>query len=127
MPTVPCIITANKLDLRKARAPDQLRDDLSFMIGIPVIPTSALEGVNIEKALTSIVMLVVYEWSPLLRAFEEAGGKGFAALAKRLGLKEEKLKSYLRWFELRKMIAVDWEKGVVKLPSGITKLLGQWV
>lgn len=127
MPTVPCIIAANKLDLRKARAPDRLRNDLSFMVGIPVIPTSALEGDNVGKILTSIVMLVVYEWSPLLRAFEEAGGKGFAALAKRLRIKERKLRSYVRWFELRKMIVVDWEKGIVKLPPGITKLLGQWV
>ena len=107
LPHVPCIVVANKQDLRVARTPERVRHDLSFMVGVPVIPVSSKTGLNADKLLTAMVMLITYEWSPILRVF--GGGKqSFTKIAKQLGITEQKLRGYLRWFELRKMVIVDW-------------------
>lgn len=126
MPTVPCIVAANKMDLSTARTPERLRHDLSFMVGIPIIPVSASSGLNCDKLLPAMAMLIAYEWSPLLRAFGAKAKAGFKQLAKRMNITEQKLRGYLRWFELRKMISVDWEKNTAHLTPGIAKLLAQW-
>lgn len=126
MPTVPCIIAANKQDLHTARAPERIRHDLSFMVGVPVIPVSATTGINVDPLLGAMVMLIVFEWSPLLRAFKKTSGQSFKALAKSLGTTEQQIRSYLRWFELRKMIIVDWDKQTARLAAGVDKLLRQW-
>lgn len=126
MPTVPCIIAANKQDLHTARTPERIRHDLSFMVGVPVIPVSASTGVNVDKLLGAMMMLIVFEWSPLLRAFTKSGGQSFKELAKNLGVTEQQIRSYLRWFELRKMIIVDWDKQTARLAKGVDQLLRQW-
>jgi small GTP-binding protein len=126
MPTVPCIIVANKQDLHNARTPERIRHDLSFMVGVPVIPVSATKGINVEKLLGAMVMLIVFEWSPLLRAFDKTSGQSFKVLAKSLDITEQQIRSYLRWFELRKMIVVDWDKQIAHLAAGVDKLLRQW-
>jgi len=46
-------------------------------------------------------------------------------LAKRLGTNEQKVRSYLRWFELRRIVTVDWDKRTACLTSGVSKLLSQ--
>lgn len=125
MPTVPCIVAANKQDLRKARTPDKLRHDLSFMVGVPIIPISATTGYNTDKLLAAMVMLLAYEWSPLLRALDVKGGISFDALAKRLSISEQKVRSYLRWFELRRLVVVDWDKRTAGLAAGVSRLLAQ--
>jgi hypothetical protein len=53
------------------------------------------------------------------------GGISFATLAKRLGTNEQKVRSYLRWFELRRIVTVDWDKRTACLTSGVSKLLSQ--
>lgn len=125
LPTVPCIVAANKQDLKTARTPERIRHDLSFMVGVPVIPVSAATGANTQRLLHAMVMLVAYEWSPLLRVIDEEGRRGFAALAKRLETTEQKVRSYLRWFELRRMVKVDWDKRRAQLAPGISQLLSQ--
>jgi len=126
MPTVPCIIAANKQDLHTARTPDRIRHDLSFMVGVPVIPISATKRINVEKLLGAMVMLIVFEWSPILRAFDKTSSQSFESLAKSLGSTEQQIRSYLRWFELRKMVIVDWDKRTAHLAAGVDKLLRQW-
>jgi small GTP-binding protein len=125
LPNVPCIVAANKQDLRTSRTPERIRHDLSFMVGVPVIPISCKTDYNLEKLLPAMAMLITYEWSPLLRAFGEEGQITFTDLATNLNTNEGKVRSYLRWFELRKMVIVDWDKKTTKLAPGIIKILTQ--
>lgn len=125
LPNVPCIVAANKQDLRVSRTPERIRHDLSFMVGVPVIPISCKTDYNLEKLLPAMAMLITYEWSPLLRAFGMKGQITFADLAKNLNTNEGKVRSYLRWFELRKMVIVDWDKKTTQLAPGIIKILTQ--
>ncbi len=125
LPNVPCIVAANKQDLRKARTPERIRHDLSFMVGVPVIPISNKTEYNLDKLLSALVMLITYEWSPILRAFGATGKITFSKLAKRLHLSENQVRGHLRYFELRKMVVVDWEKKTTHVSPGIVKLLSQ--
>ncbi len=125
LPNVPCIVAANKHDLSAARTPERIRHDLSFMVGVPVIPISCNSKYNTEKLLPAMVMLITYEWSPILRAFGATGKTNFAKLTKHLRISESKLRSYLRWFELRKMVVVDWDKKTAYLTPGIARILAQ--
>jgi small GTP-binding protein len=125
LPTVPCIVAANKMDLSNARTPERLRHDLSFMVGVPIIPVSGQSGLNANKILPAMVMLVAYEWSPILRAFGPTGKASFKQIAKTLKIREAKVRGYLRWFELRKLVIVDWDKGEAHLTPGVGKLLAQ--
>lgn len=125
LPQVPCIVAANKQDLRAARTPERIRHDLSFMVGVPVIPISSETSVNLDKLLTAMVMLIAYEWSPVLRAFEAKEKQSFSKLAKSLNITDQKVRNYLRWFELRKMVIVDWDKRIAHLAAGIAKILSQ--
>jgi hypothetical protein len=95
------------------------------MVGVPIIPVSAITGYNTDKLLAAMVMLLAYEWSPILHALDVKGGVSFANLAKRLGTNEQKVRSYLRWFELRRIVAVDWDKRTASLAAGVSKLLSQ--
>lgn len=125
LPHVPCIVAANKQDLRAARTPERIRHDLSFMVGVPVIPVSSETSVNLDKLLTAMVMLIAYEWSPVLRAFGAKEKQSFSKLAKSLNITDQKVRNYLRWFELRKMVIVDWDKRIAHLAPGIAKILSQ--
>lgn len=125
LPNVPCIVAANKQDLRASRTPDRIRKDLSFMVGVPVIPISNKTEYNLEKLLPAMVMLIVYEWSPILRAFGATGKTGFANLAKNLHVSERQVRNYLRWFELRKLVQVDWDKETAHVAPGVVKILAQ--
>jgi small GTP-binding protein len=125
LPNVPCIVAANKQDLRASRTPDRIRNDLSFMVGVPVIPISNKTEYNLEKLLPAMVMLIVYEWSPILRAFGATGKTGFANLAKNLHVSERQVRNYLRWFELRKLVQVDWDKETAHVAPGVVKILAQ--
>jgi len=125
LPNVPCIVAANKQDLRVARTPERIRHDLSFMVGVPVIPISNTTDYNLDKLLPAMAMLIVYEWSPILRAFGASGKTSFSNLAKNLHITESKVRNYLRWFELRKLVVVDWDKNTAYVSPGVTKILAQ--
>ena len=125
LPNVPCIVAANKQDLSDARSPERIRHDLSFMVGIPIIPISCKSKYNLDKLLPAMVMLITYEWSPILRAFGTASQISFKDLSKSLKTTETKVRSYLRWFELRKMVSVDWDKQIARVSPGIAKILAQ--
>ncbi|MFX1509093.1 MAG: ATP/GTP-binding protein [Promethearchaeota archaeon] len=125
LPNVPCIVAANKQDLRASRTPDRIRKDFSFMVGVPVIPISNKTEYNLDKLLPAMVMLIVYEWSPILRAFGATGKTGFVNLAKNLHVSESQVRNYLRWFELRKLVIVDWDKETAHVAPGVVKILAQ--
>ena len=125
LPNVPCIVAANKQDLRAARTPERIRHDLSFMVGVPVIPISNNTEYNLDKLLPAMAMLIIYEWSPILRAFGATGKSNFSDLAKTLRISENQVRNYLRWFELRKMVVVDWDKKTAHVSPGVTKILAQ--
>lgn len=125
LPNVPCIVAANKQDLRAARTPERIRHDLSFMVGVPVIPISNKTEYNVEKLLPAMAMLIVYEWSPILRAFGATGKIGFSDLAKNLHISESQVRNYIRWFELRKLVSVDWERKTAHVVPGVAKILSQ--
>jgi small GTP-binding protein len=125
LPNVPCIVAANKQDLTDSRTPERIRHDLSFMVGVPVIPISCKTDYNLEKLLPAMVMLITYEWSPILRAFGATREISFADLAKSLRISETKVRGYLRWFELRKMVFADWEKKTAHVAPGIARILAQ--
>lgn len=125
LPNVPCIVAANKQDLQAARTPDRIRHDLSFMVGVPVIPISNKTEYNLEKLLPAMVMLITYEWSPILRVFGATGKTTFNNLGKQLRISENKVRSYLRYFELRKMVGVDWERKTAHITPGIAQILAQ--
>ena len=125
LPNVPCIVAANKQDLSEARSPERIRHDLSFMVGIPIIPVSCKTNYNLDKLLPAMVMLITYEWSPILRAFGTTNQISFPDLSKNLKTTETKVKNYLRWFELRKMVSVDWDKQMARVAPGIAKILAQ--
>jgi small GTP-binding protein len=125
LPNVPCIVAANKQDLRAARTPERIRNDLSFMVGVPVIPISNKTEYNLDKLLPAMAMLIVYEWSPILRAFGATGKASLSNLAQNLHISENQAQNYLRWFELRKMVVVDWEKKIAHVAPGVARILTQ--
>ncbi|MDO8056360.1 MAG: hypothetical protein Q6361_05815, partial [Candidatus Hermodarchaeota archaeon] len=104
---------------------ERIRHDLSFMVGIPIIPVSCKSNYNLDKLLPAMVMLITYEWSPILRAFGTTSQISFQDLSKNLKTTETKIQSYLRWFELRKMVSVDWDKQTARVVPGIAKILAQ--
>jgi hypothetical protein len=95
------------------------------MVGVPVIPISNTTDYNLDKLLPAMTMLIIYEWSPILRAFGASGKTSFPKLAKNLNISESKVRSYLRWFELRKLVSVDWDKNTAHVAAGVTKILAQ--
>lgn len=125
LPNVPCIVAASKQDLRAARTPERIRHDLSFMVGVPVIPISNKTEYNIDKLLPAMAMLIIYEWSPILRAFGATGKTNFTSLAKSLHISESQVRNYLRWFELRKLVEIDWDKKTAHVVPGVIRILAQ--
>ncbi|MFW9795281.1 MAG: ATP/GTP-binding protein, partial [Candidatus Thorarchaeota archaeon] len=118
LPGVPCVVAANKQDLKEARPVDQLRKNLRFLIGLPVFPVSAETGANVDSMLRTLLYLVMMQWSSVFTKFAEFSGdkKGLQKLMKDLNLERDQAVGYLRRFELRKLLEVQVgdEKFVVK-------------
>jgi hypothetical protein len=95
------------------------------MVGVPVIPISNKTEYNIDKLLPAMAMLIIYEWSPILRTFGATGKTNFSDLAKSLHISESQVRNYLRWFELRKLVQVDWDKKTAHVAPGVTRILAQ--
>jgi small GTP-binding protein len=111
-PAVPCIVAANKQDKSNARKPSELRKDLNFLVGVPIIPTSAINRTNLDVLVNSLLMIILIELGPLLRKFKKYSGvkDGIDKLSKEMKLDESKIKSYINWLEYRNLIEVDWDK-----------------
>ena len=124
-PTIPCIAVANKQDLPGARKPDDLRQNLNFLVGVPVIPVSAAKGTNLNTLIGALLLLIVLEWSPLLKKVDSHSGssKGLELFAKDLQVGLDKAKNYLRWLEFRELIKVDWRKSVFYLKKELKEML----
>ena len=61
----------------------------------------------------------------ILKTLLQDSRTSFTKIAKQLGITEQKLRGYLRWFELRKMVIVDWETQSAQIAGGLGKLLAQ--
>jgi small GTP-binding protein len=109
LPGVPCVVAANKQDLKKSRPVDQLRRNLRFLAGLPVFPVSAKTGENVDSMLRTLLYLVMMQWSSVFGKFAEFSGnkKGLKNLMKDLNLERDQAVGYLRRFELRKLLEVQ--------------------
>ncbi|MFW9768089.1 MAG: ATP/GTP-binding protein [Candidatus Thorarchaeota archaeon] len=109
LPGVPCVVAANKQDLKESRPVDQLRKKLRFLAGLPVFPVSAKTGDNVDSMLRTLLYLVMMQWSSVFVKFAEFSGnkKGLKNLMKDLNLERDQAVGYLRRFELRKLLEVQ--------------------
>ncbi len=109
LPGVPCVVAANKQDLKESRPVDQLRKNLRFLTGLPVFPVSAKNGTNVDSMLRTLLYLVMMQWSSVFVKFAEFSGnkKGLRNLMKDLNLERDQAVGYLRRFELRKLLEVQ--------------------
>ena len=121
LPKVPVIIVANKVDLKRARSVDQLRQDLPFLSGMPVIPISAKTGYNVNNVVRAVVLLFIMEWSQLFQILSKNSGKkhAFTATANMLGIGQKKTTQILRWLESRSLIDVNWENQSFKIKNPV--------
>lgn len=108
LPGVPCIVAANKQDLPEARRVDELRESMKFLVGLPVIPCSAETDSNVESTLRTLLYLSMMQWSSVFTKFAEFSGAkdGLRSLMAHLNLERQQAVSYLRRFELRKLLEV---------------------
>jgi small GTP-binding protein len=109
LPGVPCVVAANKQDLKESRPIDKLRKNLRFLAGLPVFPVSAKTGENVDSMLRTLLYLVMMQWSSVLGKFAEFSGdkKGLSNLMNDLNLERDQAVGYLRRFELRKLLEVQ--------------------
>ena len=109
LPGVPCVVAANKQDLREARAVDQLRKSMGFLVGLPVIPCSAKTGTNVNNMLRTLLYLVMMQWSSVFDKLAQHSGAsdGLEKLMSDLNANREQVVGYLRRFELRKLLEVQ--------------------
>ncbi len=109
LPGVPCVVAANKQDLDDARPVDQLRDNMRFIVGLPVIPVSAKTGENVDRMLRTLLYLSMMQWSSVFDRFSEYSGQkdGLSKLMEDLRVTREQAVGYLRRFELRKLLTVQ--------------------
>jgi small GTP-binding protein len=108
LPGVPCVVAANKQDLPDARRVDALRDSMRFLVGLPVIPCSAETESNVENVLRTLLYLVMMQWSSVFSNFAQFSGEegGLRNLMAQLNVERDQAVSYLRRFELRKLLEV---------------------
>jgi len=118
LPGVPCVVAANKQDLKESRPVDQLRRKLRFLAGLPVFPVSAKTGDNVDSMLRTLLYLVMMQWSSVFSKFAEFSGhkNGLKNLMSDLNLERDQAVGYLRRFELRKLLEVQMgdEQFIVK-------------
>ncbi|WEU40478.1 MAG: GTP-binding protein [Candidatus Odinarchaeum yellowstonii] len=124
-PGVPCIVAANKQDKPNARKPSELRKELSFLSGVPIIPTSAKDNFNLNVLMNAMLTILIGELSPLLKKIEKYSGVkgGIKKIMDEMKLDLAKIKSYLNWLEYRELIEVDWENEMYTMRKELRELL----
>ncbi|MBD3227371.1 MAG: hypothetical protein GF329_04210 [Candidatus Lokiarchaeota archaeon] len=129
LPDIPKIISVTKQDLPESerKTVDELRQYFPFMDGSPVIPTSGITGLNIEKAILKIVTMVIKTISDTLKVLFEFQGEvqGIQKAAFKLNKSIYETKKYLRWLERRNLADVDWRLSIFWLCKGIDKVLNR--
>ncbi len=124
-PGVPCIVAANKQDKPNARKPSELRKELKFLSGVPIIPTSAKDNFNLNVLMNSMLTILIGELSPLLKKIEKYSGvkDGIKKVMEEMKLDFSKIKSYLNWLEYRELVEVDWNSGTYTMKRELRELL----
>ncbi|MHA1754804.1 MAG: GTP-binding protein, partial [Candidatus Odinarchaeia archaeon] len=124
-PSIPCIVAANKQDKANSRKPKDLRRDLNFLVGVPIIPISAKNKTNIDVLVKSLLMIILIELSPLLKKFQKFSDikGGIQKLSKELELDTSKVKSYLNWLEYRDLIEINWDSETYYMKQELKDIL----
>ena len=124
-PGVPCIVAANKQDKPNARKPSELRRDLKFLAGVPIIPTSALNKANLNVLVNTMLTILMIELRPLLKKIEKFSEvkNGVDKLTREMKLDLAKIKSYLNWLEYRELLEVDWDTNTYYMKKELKEIL----
>ncbi len=124
-PSIPCIVAANKQDKPNARKPSDLRRELRFLSGVPIIPTSAKDNFNLNVLMNSMLNILIGELSPLLKKIEKYSGvkEGIKKIMDDMKLDFAKIKSYLNWLEYRELVEVNWDNGTYTMKRELRELL----
>lgn len=127
LPGVPITVAANKQDLPHVRKVKQIREDLDIPLEVPIIPTSAKTGQNVENTLRVLLLVTVQKELNLLRIMKRHDGevKGIQSLMKDLDVEMGVLRQHLNWLELRGYVEVDWRTSIYWLTPAIKKVIDQ--
>ncbi|MGQ9720831.1 MAG: GTP-binding protein [Candidatus Jordarchaeum sp.] len=127
LPGVPITVAANKQDLPHVRKVKQIREDLDIPLEVPIIPTSAKTGQNVENTLRVLLLVTVQKELNLLRIMKRHDGevKGIQSLMKDLDVEMRVLRQHLNWLELRGYVEVDWRTSIYWLTPAIKKVIDQ--
>lgn len=129
LPDLPKVIAVNKQDLpeNERRSIDELKEYFKFMDDNPVIPTSALTGLNLDKAILTIVADIIDRLKDTLKTLYQLQGEvqGIQKAAFKLNKSIYETKKYLRWLERRDLADVDWRLSIFWLCRGIEKILNR--
>lgn len=125
LPGVPCVVAANKQDLSEARPVDRLRESMSFLVGLPVIPCSAKSGENMDNVLRTLLYLSMMQWCSVFKKMAEYSGSsdGLSRLMADLNMDREQVVGYLRRFELRKLLEVQVGDEEFRVRDGVRPIL----
>ncbi len=125
LPGLPCVVAANKQDIEGARDINEIRKDMSFLVGVPMIPTSATKGTNVRNLLGTLMYLIVMQWSTVFNAFAKYSGEpnGIEKLMKELKISEDKAVGYLKRFEIRRIIEVSLDNKSWTMPDELKDIL----
>jgi len=129
IPNIPRIIIVSKQDLPEdeRKSITELKEYFPFMNDHPLIPVSSITGMNIEKAILTIVTSVISQVKETLKIFYEFQGKvqGIQKAAFKLNKTIYETKKYLRWLERRNLAEIDWRLSIFWLCEGIDKILAK--
>ncbi len=127
LPGVPITVAANKQDLPNARKATQIRKNLDIPPDVPIVPTVAKTGQNVENALRVLLLVTVQKELTLLRIMKKHDGeiKGIQSLMKDLDIEMRALRQHLNWLELRGYVEVDWRTSIYWLTPAIKKVIDQ--
>ncbi len=122
--TTPMVLCVNKQDVEGAYSVESIAKQLHPKSPfIATLPTSAKTGLNVRKAVASLVLEIMWKYSKVLTAVVECG-QDIKALAKRMGMKseEETLRS-MQWLEWRQLVQADWENLRFQVPTRVKEVI----
>lgn len=124
---VPRIICVNKQDLPNKKSIDVIKKIYPFISEYPIIPTSTKTGLNLEKAILTLVMKIIDQIKEPLKILLEFQGEvqGIEKSAFKLNKSIYETKKYLRWLERRDLAEIDWRLSIYWLCKGIERIIGK--
>ena len=119
----PVVVCANKQDIEGALSPEKIETSLNLAeLNIPIYPTSALTGEGIDKALKTVVLLIINRYYHILKIIKNYG-PDIEDIRTALKKGSIEILRLLQWLEWRKMVQVDWEKSTAYLPPRLRDII----